>query len=274
MSTPLPDPAPGGAGLDDEVPLAGGMGSGGAVVRVGETVRRPVRPHSGAVAAFLRHLEAVAFDGAPRHLGLDDRGREILTWIEGDVGMPPFPRWVAGEGLLLDVARLQRALHAAAGNFTPPQDATWDRANLPSPAAGAIVCHNDLCVENVVVRSGRAVAFIDFDFAAPNDPLLDVAIAARHWVPLRDPVDLDPELRGIDQVARFRAFCGEHGLGRDGRGAVVAHVGAFLDRALVSMRTRAESGLPAYVAAWEAGYAHQNRRSRAWVAANAGVLVR
>lgn len=257
---------------EPEVPLAGGMGSGGAVVRVGDTVRRPVRPHSAAVAAFLRHLEAVGFEGAPRHLGQDEQGREVLTFIEGDVGVPPFPAWVADEGILLGVARLQRALHQAAASFVAPPDAAWDRPNLPATGPGAVVCHNDLCVENVVVRDGRVVAFIDFDFAAPSDPLLDIAIAARHWVPMRDPLDVDPDLRDIDQVARFLAFCAEHELDRAQRQAVVAHLGAFLDRALVSMRTRAESGQVAYIRAWEAGYPNQNRRSRAWVDRHAGQL--
>ncbi len=110
MVEPSPD-------VETELPLAGGMGSGGAVVRVGDTVRRPIRPQSEAVALFLRHLEAVGFEGAPRHLGADDRGREVLTWIEGDVGVPPFPAWVADEQLLLGVARLQRALHQAASTF-------------------------------------------------------------------------------------------------------------------------------------------------------------
>jgi hypothetical protein len=258
--------------MDDEQPLAGGMGSGGAVVRVGETVRRPWRPHTSAVAGFLRHLEAVGFDGAPRHLGVDEQGREILTYVEGDVALPPFPAWVGGDEILRRVARLQRALHEAARSFQPPADATWDRANLPDVGTGAIVCHNDLCVENVVVRDGRAVAFIDFDFAAPSDPLLDIAIAARHWIPLRDPGDVDPELRGLDQVVRFGWFCDEHELDRAGRELVVAHLGAFLDRALVSMRLRAESGLEAYVRVWAAGYPQQNRRSRDWVARHSVAL--
>lgn len=257
--------APRAANDHDEVPLAGGMGSGGAVVRVGDTVRRPTGPHSAAVAAFLLHLEAAGFDGAPRHLGRDERGREILTFVLGDVALPPFPAWVGHESLLLGVARLQRALHDAARSFVPPPGAPWNRPNLPEPGPGAIVCHNDLCVENVVVRGGRVVAFIDFDFAAPADPLLDIAIAARHWVPARDPVDVDPELRGLDQVHRFHAFCDEHGLDGGGREAVAAHLGAFLDRALVSMRIRAESGLDAYARVWAAGYPEQNRRSRAWL---------
>jgi hypothetical protein len=257
-----------------EQPLAGGIGSGGAVVRVGDTVRRPVRPHTATVAAFLHHLESAGFAGAPRHLGFDDQGREVLSYVKGDVGVPPFPAWVGAEDVLLGVARLQRALHEAAVGFAPPADAVWDRPNLPDPPAGARVCHNDLCVENVVVRDGVVVAFIDFDFAAPADPLLDIAIAARHWVPMRDPVDIDPGLAGLDQVARFRLFCDEHGLDRGGREAVVGHLGPFLDRALVAMRRRAESGLEAYVRVWEAGYPEQNRRSRVWLDNHTAELAR
>jgi Phosphotransferase enzyme family len=261
-----------GAGRPVEQPLAGGMGSGGAVVRVGDTVRRPIRPYSAAVAAFLRHLEAVGFDRAPRHLGTDDDGREVLEYVEGDVALPPYPAWAGEHELLLDVARTQRALHAAAASFVPPADAVWDRPNLPDPGPDALVCHNDMCIENVVVRDGRVAAFIDFDFAAPSERLLDIAIAARHWIPIRDPLDVDPELRGLDQVERFRGFCAEHGLDASGREAVVRHLGAFLDRALVTMRLRAESGLEAYVRTWTAGYPEQNRRSRDWLDRHASSL--
>ncbi len=256
-----------------EQPLAGGMGSGGLVVRAGNTVRRPVRPHTATVAAFLGHLESAGFHGAPRHLGYDERGREIVEWIEGDVAMPPYPAWAGDERILRGVARLQRAMHAAARTFVPPASATWDAPNLPSPGPDAIVCHNDLCVENVVVRHGEVVAFIDFDFAAPADPLLDIAIAARHWIPMRDPQDIDPELRGLHQVTRFKIFCGEHGLQAADRARVLEHLGSFLDRALESMRRRADAGLPAYRRAWEAGYPDQNRRSRAWLDENRHLLV-
>ncbi len=268
------DPANRSAQTAGEEQLAGGMGSGGAVVRVGDTVRRPVRAYTQAVDAFLQHLERVGFQGAPRTLGLDEHGREVLSYIEGDVGLPPFPTWVGDEGLLRSVARLQRDLHVAARSFQIPPGAVWGRTGGPEPGPNGIVCHNDLCVENVIVRDGRAVAFIDFDFAAPSDPLLDVAVAARHWVPIRDPVDVDPELQGLDSADRFRIFCDEHELARSEREAVVSHAGAFLDWALESMRLRAESGLEAYRQVWDAGYAGQNRRSRAWLDRNAVALVR
>lgn len=261
-----PEPA------EPAVPLPGGMGSGGAVVRVGGTVRRPLRPHSASVADFLRHLERVGFDGAPRHLGVDTAEREVLTFVPGAVGMPPFETWTASEELLVSVAALQRDLHAAAADYRPPAGAVWDTANVPPPGADAVVCHNDLCVENVVVRDGRAVAFIDFDFAAPATPRFDIAVAARHWVPVRDPRDLDPGRADVDQVARFRTFCAVHELDRAGRAAVVERLGSFLDRALESMRTQAGAGVPAYVTAWLAGYPEQNRRSRAWLDARATAL--
>ncbi len=195
-----------------EIALAGGMGSGGLVVRIGDTVRRPWRPHTASVQAFLIHLRGQGLATVPQPLGIDDRGREILSWLDGDVGVPPFPDWVADHDLLISVAELQRAMHGAAAGFAPPAGAVWDRANLPPAQPGAIVCHNDLCVENVVVRGSRAVGFIDFDFAAPNDPLIDIAIACRHWVPTKAPADIDDARAGCDLIARFSTMCDVHRL--------------------------------------------------------------
>jgi len=241
------------------------MGSGGAVVRVGDTVRRPFRAHSPAVHAFLDHLAQAGFAASPRPLGRDEQGREVLTWIEGDVGVPPFPDWVADDGLLVSVAALQRQMHVAARTFRPPPDAVWDTANLPPAGPDALVCHNDLCVENVVVREGAAVGVIDFDFAAPSDPLVDIAIAARHWIPVRDDRDIDDPRRDADRVARWRAFTDVHDLSTADRAGVVANLGEYLDKALVSMKARADAGNPLYRKVWDEGYAAQNRRSRAWL---------
>jgi hypothetical protein len=58
------------------------------VVRVGDTVRRPAGPWTPAVHALLDHLHQVGFEGAPRALGVDERGREILTFVPGVVAWP------------------------------------------------------------------------------------------------------------------------------------------------------------------------------------------
>ena len=108
-----------------EIPLAGGDVTEG-VVRVGDTVRRPVGPHSPLVHALLAHLESVGFEGAPRFLGIDGSGREVLSYIDGEVAGRPRPPWIADETRLASVGRLVRAYDDAAASFTPPPDVLPD----------------------------------------------------------------------------------------------------------------------------------------------------
>src|SRR3712207_5352286 len=66
----------------EEVSLKGRRTTEG-VVRAGTTVRRPVGAHSGLAHQVLRLLETRGFEGAPRFLGIDGKGREILSFLEG-----------------------------------------------------------------------------------------------------------------------------------------------------------------------------------------------
>jgi hypothetical protein len=103
---------------------------------------------------------------------------------------------------------------------------------------------------------------------------MDIAIAARHWVPVRDRRDIDDARRELDQVGRWRCFMDVHELGDNERQTVAGHLGAYLDRALVSMQQRAQSGNELYRRMWDSGYADQNRRSRAWLERHAVELRR
>jgi hypothetical protein len=250
----------------DEESLAGGVDHAGAVVRVGDTVRRPGGPAAAQVHRFLAHLAETGFRGAPRFHGLDDRGREIMDFLPGDVAIPPFPDWVADEELLLSVAALQRRLHRAAEGFQLPEGMRWPARRLPPEAHGDLVCHADLCVENVVVRNGRAAAFIDFDLATPCNPLFDIAVAARHWIPLRDPADIADARADTDLLARFRTFADAHRLAAAQRATVIGMLAVYLDQALDNTRRRAEEGHPGFAAMWADGYEGMNRRSRVWLA--------
>jgi len=108
--------------VDDEVILKDEPGR--RVVRVAGTVRRRVQPWTPAVHALLRHLEAVGFAYAPRVLGVDEHGREILRYIEGDSGADGWAA-VAPEAGLEAFARLLRAYHSAVASFRPAADAIW-----------------------------------------------------------------------------------------------------------------------------------------------------
>ena len=85
--------------MSEEV-LVGGVANAGGVVRVGDEVRRPTNAHTESIHAFLSALVADGFDGASVPLGIEDRGRERLTFIEGDVAVPLYPRWAQTNGAL------------------------------------------------------------------------------------------------------------------------------------------------------------------------------
>lgn len=202
---------------DVEEPLAGGNVSG-AVVRIGATVRRTAGPWTPAVHALLAHLREVGFRGAPRPLGLDERGREVLEFVPGEPAWPVEPfRRLAPDDQLARVGRLIRDLHDAAAGFTPPPDARW-QVRWP-PHGDEIIAHHDLAPWNLILGADRWV-FIDWDGAAPGSRLWDLAYAAHGFVPLSAgggwPVDgFGHRLRvlvdayGLDAEADRRALVAE-----------------------------------------------------------------
>jgi hypothetical protein len=72
----------------------------GRVERIGDTVRRPAMPWTPAVHGLLRYLEDVGYPHAPRVLGFDERGREVLTWIEGESGPAGWGKVVDDRGVV------------------------------------------------------------------------------------------------------------------------------------------------------------------------------
>lgn len=256
-------------GDDREVLLPGGFTNAGLVSRIGDTVRRPMRPSSPAVHALLRHLESVGFDGAPRLLGVDERGREVLSYIEGEAAIAPHQSWALTDAALVSVAELLRRYHDAASSFDPA-GRPWHRP-VPSAFRDGLVSHNDPNLDNVIFVGGRAVALIDFDLAAPGSAVWDVACAARLWAPLRDEADVASELRGR-VLQRLRLFADAYGLSARDR--------ARVSDALVQTHVWCYDVVYAAVAGghetfgrmWREGGRGRALRSRRWMAAHERAL--
>ncbi len=105
--------------------LLAGDGVTQGIVRIGDTVRRPLRPFSLTVQAYLAHLRDAGFTGAPLPLGVDQQGREVLSFVPGDVPRNPLPAETAGDDVLVALARLIGALHEASAGWMPPPGAVW-----------------------------------------------------------------------------------------------------------------------------------------------------
>jgi aminoglycoside phosphotransferase (APT) family kinase protein len=135
------------------------------------------------VHALLDHLEASGFSGAPRALGLDAEGREVVTYADGDVVWPDHFELVANDSALAEVARLIRRYHDVVGSFTPPADASWWDLAADPTGANEVVCHNDLAPWNLVRGSG-GWTLIDWDLAAPGRRTWDLGWALLSFIPL------------------------------------------------------------------------------------------
>jgi hypothetical protein len=197
--------------VTNEQPLAGGMYDDGRVVRVDDTVRRPVRASSAAAQALLVHLERVGFDAAPRYLGIDEQGREILTFMGGDVPLPPYPAWAMTDRAIGALGALLRRFHDASASFDAGGVTGWS-TSWSDPGGGPLICHNDIFPENVVFRDGLPVALIDFGEAAPGRPAWDLAITAEVWAPLSAPSGRLGHQRGLDAVRRVGLLAGGYGV--------------------------------------------------------------
>ncbi|GII91607.1 phosphotransferase [Sinosporangium siamense] len=252
-----------GRDLWAEIPLTGGDVTDG-VVRAGDTVRRPARASTLTVHALLRHLAAEGFTAAPSALGFDERGREVLTYIPGEIVPRPLPAYALGEESLVALAEMVRRLHDTTATFVPARDAVWERGSNDD-AAPEIIGHCDITPENVIFRDRRPYALIDFDMARPTTRLFDIVTTLRHWAPFADPVDRDARQRSLDVAARTRLFCDVYGVNRRERRRLVEVARLRFTRAYAEMRDRATSQGGGWARLWAGGAGERIRRAAAWL---------
>ncbi|WP_406830093.1 aminoglycoside phosphotransferase family protein [Pedococcus sp. KACC 23699] len=256
---------------DGEV-LSGG--NTGLVVRVDDTVRRQVGHWTPAVHALLDHLEEVGFDAAPRALHTDEQGREVLSFIEGIVGTlgpHPVPPAFQTVGACRAIGAWIRAFHDAQEGFVPDPDLPWRLVPGREPAPGEVVVHHDVGTYNTVLRDDGSFAVIDFDFAAPGDPVEDLAYALWAWTPLWDDREAARREFGSDDLevarSRFAALLDGYGVDDDQRSRTPAAVLTCMTDHADALEVLADRD-PAFAALVEQGTPTRVRRDAAWFRAH------
>jgi phosphotransferase family enzyme len=168
-----------------EETLPGGNTDG--AVLIDGVVHKQASPWTPTVHALLRHLEEAGVDGVPRALGFDEQGRQMLTYLPGEVigDSVPWPAWVYWDSTLVQVGQWLRRIHDVTAFFEPPAGERWFTGRTMQP--GWIVGHQDAAPFNAVMDGDRLVGFFDWDTASPSPRDNDLAFSALLWVPLTAP---------------------------------------------------------------------------------------
>jgi hypothetical protein len=243
-----------------EFSLLGGAVSD--VVRIGDTVHRRAGTRAGFVHELLGFFQRAGWPGAPRFLGFDAQGREIVSFIEGHVA---WRASVTGEASLVQVAELVREFHDLTAG---------------SPLAGdeEVVCHNDLSPKNTVYRDDvpgddgagddgaglRPVAFIDWDLAAPGRRIHDVAHVCWQYLGLGPGAEAGAARRGIQLI------CDAYRL--DERDEIIDVIMWWQDRCWRGIQAGADAGDPAMLRLRDQGGVRKVRADRGWVGRYRGEL--
>lgn len=237
--------------------LAGGLAHD--VVRIGETVRRPMPARAAYIHDVLRLFARHGWPAAPRYLGVDEEGRQTLTYLSGHVAWQPAqPPDVWSEDSLTRVAKLVRQFH----------DLT---AGTPLAEDDEVVCHNDLSPRNTVYRDDgaglRPYAFIDWDFAAPGRRIHDVAHVCWQFL------DLGPGRASPEGPARLIGLVADtYALRTRDRRALVETILWWQDRCWRGIDEQADAGDSAMERLRSAGHVKAIQEAYAWVGEHRSVL--
>ena len=172
-----------------ESQLVGGR-TASEVVRIENTVRRSVGPNSEFNHALLKLLEEKGFGRAPCFLGIDEKGREILTFMEGEV---PHGEMSWTDDQLVKVVQMLKDFH----------DAT---AGSELAKGKEVVCHNDIAPWNTVLKNDIPTAFINFDDAAPGNRVDDLAYLLWTFLDLGNDIPAHIQAGKIQKLSEVYGF--------------------------------------------------------------------
>lgn len=198
----------------------------------------------------------------------------MLSFVEGEVALRPWPEWVADPQRIVSVARLVRAYDDVVASMGVPD---WTRAlrrpdplGTPTSIAGAseLIGHLDITPENVVFRDGSAFALIDFDMIRPSSRSEEVSNILQWWAPWMPATDREEALCSVDPVARGALLVDAYGLDAEARRGLVDVALNAANRSWHLMKWRGESLGGGWRRMWDSGAGERALRRSRWISDN------
>jgi thiamine kinase-like enzyme len=233
--------------------LDGGWGKDSKPVKIGNTVHRQPSEQSSYVHEVLQFLEYANFEWAPRFLGMDEQGWEVLSFIDGYVPHgQTVPQRTWSLETMQDIFVHIRQLH--------------DLTSGSELAKGhECICHGDLSYANTVYRDGEAIAFIDWDWAHAGQRIDDVAYGILEYLSIGE-FESEGGPRERAGLARVLAF--SYGLDASQRARIPARMLDLLLATRDKQLHAIKQGSPSAIKLAEAVVPGQLLKRHAWLEEN------
>ena len=140
------------------------------VYRIGNRVERPAQPWSASIFRLLQHFET--YNLPVEHIVSVDNKVQASEFLDGEQVHPR--KWT--DNALYKVGQLAARLHSAARSFSETSDDIWQPWCLRKIGGhDRIYCHGDIAPWNMITENGFPKLLIDWEYAGPLDPFVELA---------------------------------------------------------------------------------------------------
>lgn len=184
-------------------------------------VYKPLSPWSKNIHQFLVFMKSQGFNTLPEPLGVDDKGYEILSYIEGKAGDYPLTNTIRSNQALTSCAKLLRKYHDVSAKFVQSTSFSLDNWMFSAREPVEVICHNDFAPYNICYIEENVTGIIDFEACIPGPRLWDIAYALYRFAPFTNPDNEDGFGNLEEQITRAKQFCDVYEVNKEDRRKLV-----------------------------------------------------
>jgi hypothetical protein len=139
------------------------------VYKENDMVIRPIEPWSNNIHLLLKHFY---INGLPvPKIIKTDNTHEYLEYINGEQ-IHPY-KW--NNESLAEIANLVKKLHSTAETFEYNKNMEWKPWCLRELGELKLCSHGDIAPWNIITKGNAIVGLIDWEYAGPIDPMIELA---------------------------------------------------------------------------------------------------
>ena len=225
--------------MEEKEVLTGGRV--GKIIKEGNCVVRPSNVWTKEVHKFLNYLLEHGFTEIPVPYGINEAGKEVVSFAEGVVYNDELPDFILRDEILEAVAKRMVHYHEIGAAYVDKLSGN-EAWMLKTQYPIEVMCHGDIAPYNTTFVGTELGGMIDFDTLHPGPRLWDIAYAVYRWVPFVSPENPDYHDGAEEQIRKLKVFADAYGLGEQERKKLPEMMIARVESLMEFMREQATAG--------------------------------